>query len=980
MRNECVRLAVLGAWLLLARAEARDYEAGFAKFFGLGLPDVTAATYVTLEAHGGPGFVDMDSEIPREAGLAGNAWLVKEDKQGLSTFVVEQRCVVRLYDEAFQEKQYREARRQGRRERIRRAERWAENEPAGTWRPADLDTDIAALTAFLSKTAESDKRRRLDSDSYAEIFFFAANIHRRGRSAEAGQLVDTLFGIAGDPREVVLAGMNALAESQYTQLYRTFRDAKDWDALGRGIEELLERFPLGWRTAPAAKRLLGLIANRVAQPDPPAVEGEGLTDAHRTLATALATATDWSWEQRYPARNHLWVLGAASRRGKGPVQAGEPDMAERITGMRMQAVPLLLALVKDDYLTGIDMADVRGYRHVRHHYSSRNEELTEERIAQLFDEMQRPARRGDIARALLRPLLIAGDRRSYELDRLPAGPFRKACAAWYAANRDKTPSELAALYLKKEDHQQSESALWWLLVSTNASDNALAEQHLLEAADPDRHQYVVREYVAAKGAAAEEFALKYIALLEQKLAAEPADAEPRDARFRRYRDESRKAAVKYLRDAVAGKSLAELLAELAGGRATWEDVDDLLTQRLVREEESAAVSAVLEAARKAEAAPLRVRLIALVPHIGVYRRYGRYMDAGMADEEPADAPPLKLNVADHAEMWKKLIADERPCQSDEWPDWTGETMAVADTARWAIEALYSAEDDEERSSGALLYLWGERGRALLRARADARLAGKAENELPPYPAPDRVSAERRREIQTALAAAEPAAVAGLAAGLSLDELAAVAEACACDQELNRRLLPAANTIRAVHAPPGDPALGERTAALKGKVFDRAMAESLKQICEDLLKDGQPAACSVVRPACLEGITVRIRPMPDSRADGAGARHREGGADHPVVAGVVSSVPGLYAHALWAAAMPGAGDKTPAGRDAGGAATRERVPVADAEPGDAHEPESPQAQEQFWNTLADLCSGNSSVCEYATVSFAGLMPGATHEEQ
>ena len=77
---------LFAASLANSQEQARDYTRLFPKFHKLGLPDVTGAQYVTLNMYSGHYYQGGMANM-HDLRLTGNAWLLKENKEGASVFV-----------------------------------------------------------------------------------------------------------------------------------------------------------------------------------------------------------------------------------------------------------------------------------------------------------------------------------------------------------------------------------------------------------------------------------------------------------------------------------------------------------------------------------------------------------------------------------------------------------------------------------------------------------------------------------------------------------------------------------------------------------------------------------------------------------------------------------------------------------------------------------------------------------------------------
>ena len=338
------RRAVLALLLALAgasaaAAEVRDYAAGVAKIGQFGLPDVQQAKYVRVTSRGGRSFGPLPGGDDERA-LSGNAWLLETKADGSVVVLVDQVRTIDMVSEALAEQ----------RRKARAEVDGAEDEEVdrsgtlvGTWQDADLSADIRAITAYLEKAGNSDYALRRNA---AEVFLFAAQVHRRGQGAEANRMMSLLFDRVGDSRPVVGAALDRIANVEYEKAFGAFCANGDWAKYLLAMETLQRRFGTAWRNGPVIARVAEAVRTHLAKGPAPALTGEDLTDEDRRIAAMLCHP-----ETVIPARHpvlmgSIWLLQdpAPAVAGSGP---GPLDLLQR---RGPAAIPLLIALLGDDRL------------------------------------------------------------------------------------------------------------------------------------------------------------------------------------------------------------------------------------------------------------------------------------------------------------------------------------------------------------------------------------------------------------------------------------------------------------------------------------------------------------------------------------------------------------------------------------------------------------------------------------------------------
>ena len=158
-------IRVLLSWLILAavatvlpvHAQQKDYSKGFKKFYDLGLPDVSKATYVKLDMRNGGGIPDLSELLgDGKVRLSGNAWLL-EEKAGKGRFVVANCKIMEVYDQKMLDQEQKEKMKvapQGDRD-VRSA--WQvemsalQQKPGGMWKNADLKGDVEKIMKVIGE-------------------------------------------------------------------------------------------------------------------------------------------------------------------------------------------------------------------------------------------------------------------------------------------------------------------------------------------------------------------------------------------------------------------------------------------------------------------------------------------------------------------------------------------------------------------------------------------------------------------------------------------------------------------------------------------------------------------------------------------------------------------------------------------------------------------------------------------------------------
>ncbi len=1021
-----------GLFLLCAgavEAQSKDYSKGFAKFYELGLPKAQNAVYVRLNTYGQPYFPGRGTQYFGRLQLSGNAWLLKEDKQGKSLFIVGNCRLVEVYDNkaltAERKKKMEEAlkKHKGKPSALRafRLKQRADDRLGGVWKKADLKKDIAKVKAFLKKMLKKtgDAMSSYYFNDYGSLLLAASQFHAQGHAKEANEIVDAIFTLTKKPRKVILLGLDQLADTQYQAAHKRFTKEGDWKKFHAELAELLSRFPSGWRTGMAVKMLAVQVKTRAQQAEIPAIAGPGLSKADQALALELARKSGYTGGGRSYDRG-LWLLAAPAPAAKGSAEPVEVHPLDRIKKGGMKSVPLLLALLKDNCLSRTGWQQLEGssfygmtsYSRAVYRYRGEDEdELTEEKVKQLYDSLARPASRGEIARHLLRAVLLG--RESDRFNRAPedVDELRENCREWYEGHKDKSMAELARLYLEEGNSEQQSAGLQCLLRVGKDPDMEFVEKYFLGAENVNQHLYEIQQYLQARGEKAKPFADKYRARLKKQIAGS------KSAMFRS--DERSKASLKRalasLENILSPKPLAGTIEAILSGKKKLESSYELLQQGLAREKRDKALSLILDSALKAKELKLRTELLSLVTWVPRVQRGGRFVPGQMPSPEKSEEAALKIKT--HAAQWKQLLADKRLI---EHPYSSGK-MSLGDSAAFSIETVYG---EQGRSFAYRTYSsLGKRMLGLMRSRAEARLAGKADKELPPFPSADKVSAEQRKKLVAKLMAAAEKDLPALAAKLKMAEHLALAEEAKDNPKLNAKALPAAHRISQVSGQTKSPETLKKFTKMGGKLLTKKMVEELLAFCQGAAKAGRIALCTISRQSCLDGIEINLKEFaPEDKEFKTQLKSRRSGRwgysstqeRKAMVSGTVNAE-SLHASASWPVETPPAKaaqkpakipviTATDQAKEDDDEVEEDEVEAAEAElEGEWYEVEGEEdddeleedvedyrgtarlehaekQRDEFWKKLTELLKGSGNVFQPAGIRFSGMPPAKKPKDE
>lgn len=973
-----------------------DYSQGFRTFIRMGLPDTSQARYVKLDYWGG--MPDMMMHRMRETPLAGNAWLISENKEDKSVLVSASGRTLELFDQkTVMKRQMEQARSNAvtQAASVMRGDKTRQVSPvsrsfapamaSGSWTPTDLSRDLVKATAFVEKKikAKAAGGREIRYDDFMRsdepagvLFLFATFAWQNGKVQEANALAGRLFTLVGDSRKVIVAALNVMADGQLAATATDFSKTGDWTAYHAAVTALLKKYPAGWRQAGGVKLLASRLQARIAMSEPPAVTGAGLGEEDFKLAAALASETNQAGPQMWDGQ--LWILPQP----KAMRLMKNDSVISRIKARGTQSIPLLIALVSDETLCPLRRNDIGMSSYTS--YSSSDASKSEEERAQLiYNQLDRPVTRGEIARTLLMPLCPRVENTRQSEGESTPEEMIESVGKVYEAVKNLPPAALAQYFLKNGDQNQKQAAISILLEGDVETNAPVIEAFLLTPPDDESEGMrmgngLAQQYVQKRGEQAAEFVEKYAAMRKKvELPSSMAD----NAEYVKRLEKQAENEIKTLRALVKKPDLAEAVAALAnvddenGGSmvayATFENQPPAKTLPLL-----------LAAAVKATNVASRVRILGMMPMLR-YSGMQESMEEGEQDEAvDPDGMPLamkqfagknQLSIGTHIADWKLLLSDTRAVPGGRRAGGAYE-MTVADLVATSIESLYgdiSAMEQYERHGG-VGNPRPEVAMKISRARAAARLAGKPEDQLPKMPSTDDVSAERRKVVEADIRKATPATLGALLDTLTDAEVLYLHELAGEKEEVMKALSPLSQIIASVITPPVLPeAEAARLKKLIGSpVTTNALAE-MRDVCKRQLATGTAFVLTLSSGGLGRGLRLDVIAADATmqRMHGSGYTSMlssMGVGRKGIVQGAIQNGQN-YGHGMWLVDLPApAATGTVVAANSG----------SDDNPEDklvSFESTLESRQQQFETAADAFCKPDESLAPGASVSFMAILP-------
>ena len=657
----------------------------------------------------------------------------------------------------------------------------------------DLAKDVAIIIAAVNKSARNIGEDRSDSllnDRYssstidADLFLFATQLHQTGHPELANQLAFAIFSAVPSRESIVDAAIDKFASSLYQEAATAFFASHDWVAYGKSLTELSRRFPRGWSSREAVSLFLPQVAQQAAGLSPPvptlpdtpidprALEiVSELTELPKPAATS-PTAPDTSAEALMRRRmiemgeyadgsdsgiRPLWLLDPP-----GDPKPNAPPL-ERLTALRMAALPALAALLGDPFLTHTPNSSSS----YRSYYSS--SESPEEILFRKYQALHRPSTRGELAKQLLLATLPDYADSSNETD---DETLRMQAIEFWQAHQKATREELMAVFLREGSRNQVTQAARLLATASDSLSHRIFEGYVLGLDPALGACQEVQTYLRTRRSAAQPFFDAYAKLVRSQT---PADAHlDEDAR-----DETSwllkqsggvEKLLKSLGTLVSPEAPRAIAVRIAKGRPEdAEDTINALRPLMADLSPTKQLHACLEGANATTDASIRARFLAASLNID--------WDEEGAEEAAEPAPPSVRKFSEpEAKVWRKLVADQRARPKDinlgqmMYYFSGAEPLNLTSLAELAVLAFeYSMGSRHFHGIVQAAPILGKPALAIIKETATARLAGKP---VPPLPDADKVPAVRLAAIVTEAGGKPPAEIHPYLKTLTPDERAA----------------------------------------------------------------------------------------------------------------------------------------------------------------------------------------------------------------
>lgn len=628
-------------------------------------------------------------------------------------------------------------------------------------KPRKIADTVTKTIAKMEKTLAGEKKenetRNYSSNQYGpavggEMLIFAAQIYASGETSEANRLAAAVFKNWPDRQAVLNGAIAVLAERQYDEISGVFFKSGDWAGYAKSLRALQAKFPRGWDKRAGLAILIARVEKRAAgKPAPFKPEGVPKPDA-ATLA-AFDALVDAKPDEKQESRDtSVWLLPEVGKKknegmfsfgrhyfgGSSPFLGESSVVALRKPGVA--ALPVLIAALGDETLVRL--------RNGSPSYSfSSSSDSAETKARRSYEQLKRPATRGEIARELLFAVLPG---ETYKLRRLDADGLASAATDFLAEHGKDKPLDFARFYLKEGSDEQKQAAMNFFARSDDPAAGKEFEASLLASENIEGETSQAIEYVKSKKGAASDFAKKLVAKLRENL-------KTVTDRPKQEWSSSTTNGVTTVSKPQLEKVIAQLEA-FTSGKSTREIVLDALKQakkpaaelnrqgELIRAMDAKDRDALyLELAADSEDKALRAAATQQLAYGNLFMQ---------PDSEKKSFTPPAADTPD-GKRWRKLLASTVIVPGNV-------SVSLGKLAAYAVE---NRADKVPQYVTMMMYV-GDGSDYILVRRAEARFAGK---EVPAYPDPSKVTAERLGAIAAQVLATPDAKYGDYLAGLSPDE-------------------------------------------------------------------------------------------------------------------------------------------------------------------------------------------------------------------
>jgi hypothetical protein len=602
---------------------------------------------------------------------------------------------------------------------------------------ADLEADVELLIANLHKGAEDQDdsddmwgRETGGENDHGRLLIFASQIHQHGKPELANRLVTAIFQQSPDRRSVIDSAIHGIAGPLYNSATQRFFESGDWVAYHRDLQDLVTRFPRGWAGRRGVEVFLPQLEKQAAGETPAVPNLEGIPLNPAALAAIDSLITERAPQIDLP--NEAWLLAEDPGDSQTPLRG--------VIACGIEALPVLAALLEDPYLVKMSNLNTRGFS-----FGSTS-----------YEEMDRPISRGELAQRLLSTTLPSTEDDEFS----DPATLRDCTLEFWREHRGKSREELALAFLETGSSNQKAEAARILAASSDADLHAKLESAILGADSLAQQLEIVKSYVQIRKTGAKSLLDAYAKGLREEVELLDTFDVPWE-----IRSEGVDPLIKKLEALTNGKPPRAIARDIGrGDPAGAEEAIEELEPLLEALEPRPRLHALLEGAFAAKDADVRGLFLWAAFAID----WEPYFQKIAAEQPGTGIIPERTISEAEANVWKTLIADQRPCKGDE--NYNAGVSTISELAALALEE--STLLNFFVTAREMAAVTGMRPAEFASLRAPKRLAGEP---IPTFPNPEMVAPERLQDIISTAAKLPALEIARYLATLSADERAAWAQ-------------------------------------------------------------------------------------------------------------------------------------------------------------------------------------------------------------
>lgn len=663
----------------------RNIEAVYSKLYDLGLPHVKGAKYVKIHINDRNNI--LMSSFPADHEINQNVWLVKENPEGKSEFVILGSLKVECSDYSRIEKELQEKLKTSKEEKSYE-EIQEIFQGSARWENADFRQNLKEICLSLEKNIEDSYGLGKEPASLGRLFILCAQAKENGIEKEYSDLLNKVMDLSDDPETLLKDAVLAMAKARAVKATADFAEKQDMKKYCAELKDIAGKYA-EYCDVSQLEEICTVIDKQLASPAIPEISGEALTEQDKKLAKDLV---DISLKQYELEGIGLWLV-----KNENP-GAGYNKSIENIISLKAKAFPLLSALLGDDYLTNsID--------------STLNFRMTSDENKNAVVAVL-PVTRGEIAKKLLTNVLFTNSNNE-DSDNLSVEDMREQIAELQKRFENKSEEQIALVYLADGNHAQKERSAWYL-ARTAAKEHNIPEFEefcLSEDASAFNYSYAL-EYIGHRKKASESFAKKILEKLEES----------------KLGKNEKKRMIETINSFVSAEKFEDFIEAMVSGKIKANR--NLIWRRLYSEDPEFAALIIMGAIKNVKDEDTKFLFFKILENILSPDYRGENMKKGKEFTDKILKSPL----------WKEFFNDNSICKGIPTLKY-GEYASLIYQCIGANPEIYgTVKYDLDWRFSPLCYTF-------YKLRALSRIEGKVSDEVAELPLPaDQVSKEKADEI------------------------------------------------------------------------------------------------------------------------------------------------------------------------------------------------------------------------------------------